>query len=58
MDAVIEDLYHQDKPADAATIAEMMDRMEEHNYFAPSVRHIYKTLLREEYRRFLERKTK
>jgi replicative DNA helicase len=58
MDAVMEDLYHQGKPADAATVEEMMDRLEEHNYFAPSVRHIYKSLLREEYRRFLERKPK
>ena len=58
MDAVMEDLYRQGKPADAATVAEMMDRLEEHNYFAPPVLHIYKSLLREEYRRFLERKTK
>ena len=58
LDAVMEDLYHQHKPADSATVEELMDRLEEHNYFAPPVRHIYKSLLREEYRLFLERKTK
>ena len=58
LDAVMEDLYREGKPASNATVLEMMERLERHNYFAPSITHIYKSLLLEEYRRFLEMKLK
>lgn len=56
LDAVMEDMYRQGKPADDATALEIMEILESSNYFAPSVRHIYKYLLRAEYRRYLEMK--
>ena len=58
MDAVMEDLYRQGKPANNAVASEIIERLESHNYFAPSERHIYKFLFLEEYRRFLEFKLK
>ncbi len=54
----MEELYREGKPAKASTSLEMMERLEEYNYFAPSVRHIYKSLLLAEYRLFLESKLK
>jgi hypothetical protein len=53
-----EDLYRQGKPATNEVASEIMERLEGYNYFATSVRHIYKFLLLEEYRRFLEFKSK
>ena len=58
LDAVMEDLYRQGKPANNEVASEIMERLEGYNYFAPSARHIYKFLLLEEYRRFLEFKSK
>jgi hypothetical protein len=52
--AVMEELYYQGKPANDAVVSEMMEKLESHNYFAPSERHIYKTLLLAEYKRFLD----
>jgi hypothetical protein len=54
LDAVMEDMYRQGKTANDAAAIELIERLENHNYFAPSDRHIYKFLLLEEYRRFLE----
>ena len=54
---VMEDLYRQGKPANAATSSEIIEKLESHNYFAPSERNIYKYLLLEEYQRFLEDKS-
>ena len=58
LDAVMADLYRQGKPANDAVASEIIERLESHNYFAPSERHIYKYLLLAEYRRFLEFKSK
>jgi len=57
LDAVMEDLYRQGKPANDAAAVEMIERLEMHNYFAPSQLYIYKSLLLAEYRRFLEMKS-
>jgi len=57
LDAVMEDLHRQGKPANEAAAVEMIERLEPHNYFAPSQLHIYKSLLLTEYRRFLEMKS-
>jgi HD superfamily phosphodiesterase len=57
LDAVMEEMYREGKPVNDATALEMMERLEGSNYFARSVRHIYKNLLRAEYRRYLEMKS-
>jgi hypothetical protein len=53
LDAVMEDMHHRGKPATDAVAAEMMDILEGFNYFPSSEKHIYKSLFKEEYRRFL-----
>lgn len=57
LDAVMEEMYREGKPANDAAALEMMERLDDSNYFAPSVRHIYKYLLRAEYKRYLEMKS-
>ncbi len=54
LDAVIEELYRQGKPANDSTATEMMEKLESYNYIPPSQRHIYKHLFIEEYRHFCE----
>jgi hypothetical protein len=56
LDAVMEDLHREGKPANDAVASEITEILERYNYFAPSERHIYKFLLLEEYRRFLKDK--
>ncbi len=57
LDAVMEDLYKQGKTANDTTGLEMIEKLDNFNYIPSSQRHIYKFLLREEYRRFLEMKS-
>jgi hypothetical protein len=54
----MEDLYRQRKPADFKVASELMERLEDRNYFAPSERNIYRLLLLSEYQNFLEDKSK
>ncbi len=59
LDDVMEGLYREGKAADAATIAEMIDRLrEKKNYisYSPSGQSLYEQALLIEYRRFLEKK--
>jgi hypothetical protein len=56
LDMLMEELHRQGKPAVSDTISEMMEILEHDNYFAPAERHIYKFLLLEEYRKFLEQR--
>ena len=58
LNEVMEYLYQEGKLATDAVAEEMMEALESRNYFPPSERHIYKFLLLEEYRRFLEFKSK
>jgi hypothetical protein len=54
LDAVMEDLCHRGKPVNGETAAEMMEALDNYNYIPSSQRHIYKHLVLEEYRRYLE----
>ncbi len=54
LDAVLESLYREGRPADAQAVAEIMQRLKDDNYFAPSARKAYEELFLGEYRRFLE----
>jgi hypothetical protein len=53
LDEVMEMMFRQGKPATDAVAQEIMDILEGFNYFASSEKHIYKSLFKEEYRRFL-----
>ena len=54
----MEDFYRQRKPVDFNVASELMERLEDRNYFAPSERNIYRLLLLSEYKNFLEYKSK
>ena len=56
LDEVMEYLYQEGKQATNAVAEEMMEALESRNYIPSSERHIYKSLLLSEYRRFLESK--
>ena len=57
LDGVMESLYREGRPADAAAAAQIMERLRGDNYFAPSARKAYEELFLEEYRRLLEART-
>lgn len=57
LDAVMERLYREGRPADAGTAADIMEELKSENYFEPSARPAYEDLFLREYRRFLERKS-
>ncbi len=58
LDAVMEALYREGKPADDSTILEMITRLREKNYISDSssARELYQKALLDEYKRFVERK--
>lgn len=53
LDAVMESLYRESKPAEAGTAAEMVERLERDNYIAPSARPAYEELFLAQYEQFL-----
>jgi hypothetical protein len=57
LDVVMEEMYHQGKPANIDTASEIIKKLEGPNYFAPSELNIYKYVLLGEYQRFLEEKS-
>jgi hypothetical protein len=58
LDAVMEALYKEGKPADDSTILEMITRLREKNYIShsPSAQELYQKALLSEYKRFIDRK--
>ena len=58
LDAVMEAIYKEGKPADDSTILEMVTRLREKNYIScsSSAQALYQKALLAEYKRFIERK--
>ncbi len=58
LDAVMEALYKEGKPADDSTISEMIIRLREKNYisYGSSALELYQKALLSEYKHFIDRK--
>ena len=58
LDAVMEKLCQEGRPADERAGAEIMARLKDENYFAPSARRAYEELFLKEYDWFLRARSK